>query len=132
MYNYHSSPALTNCIIWANSAGEARNQIWGGTVVNYSCIQGGWLGEGNIDQDPLFVNPGLYWPTEGLVSYWSFDEGAGTIAHDPAGDRWANIYGAQWTTGQVRGALSFDGWPDYVGVEHDPEQNITGDITISA
>jgi len=28
--------------------------------VNYSNIQGGREGEGNIDEDPLFVNPG-YW-----------------------------------------------------------------------
>ncbi len=28
--------------------------------VNYSNIQGGWEGEGNIDVDPLFANPG-YW-----------------------------------------------------------------------
>jgi hypothetical protein len=28
--------------------------------ITYSNIQGGWEGQGNIDIDPLFVNPG-YW-----------------------------------------------------------------------
>ena len=57
MYNHNSNPTLTNCIIWGNLAGEARDQIWGGAVINYSCIQGGWSGQGNIGADPYFADP---------------------------------------------------------------------------
>ena len=66
-----------------------------------------------------------------LVSWWMFDEGEGSTAYDSAGNNDGTIYGATWTTGQINGALSFDG-PDYVSVPHDPTMNITGDITISA
>jgi hypothetical protein len=51
----HSSAFLTNCILWGN----VPSQISSGTI-KYSNVQGGILGEGNIDVDPLFVEPG-YW-----------------------------------------------------------------------
>jgi len=47
------SPVLTNCILWDN----ARWQIVGGAAVSYSDVQDGWFGAGNIDADPLFVDP---------------------------------------------------------------------------
>ncbi len=49
------SPTVTNCILWNDSPDE----LSGGTpAVAYSNIQGGWPGTGNIDADPLFVDPG--------------------------------------------------------------------------
>ncbi len=71
------------------------------------------------------------WAMDGMVSYWKFDEGNGTIAYDSAGTNDGTIHGAAWTTGQIDGALSFDGSNDYVSVTHDPALDITGDITIS-
>ncbi len=49
-----------------------------------------------------------------LVAHWTFDEGSGTTAYDSAGSNDGTIYGAQWTSGQIGGALSFDGYGDYV------------------
>ncbi len=49
-------PILTNCILWNNTP----NEIPQNSTVTYSNIQGGWEGQGNIDDDPLFANPG-YW-----------------------------------------------------------------------
>ncbi len=46
-------PTLINCILWSNS----WFQIYGGAIVSYSDIEGGWEGEGNIDNDPLFADP---------------------------------------------------------------------------
>lgn len=51
------------------------------------------------------------------IAHWKFDEGAGTIAYDSAGDNDGIVYGAQWTTGQINGALEFDGVDDYVEVD---------------
>ena len=51
---------------------------------------------------------------QGLISHWKFDEGSGTTAYDSAGNNDGTVYGAQWTTGQIDGALSFDGVDDYV------------------
>jgi len=51
-------------------------------------------------------------PTEGLIGYWAFDEGAGDIAYDSVGDNHGTIYGAEWTTGKVGDALYFNGLND--------------------
>jgi hypothetical protein len=62
IYNqFKSYPILTNCILWDNSSDE----IVGGTsIVTYSNVRGGWPGEGNIDEDPCFADPG-YWDANG-------------------------------------------------------------------
>jgi len=74
------SPTITNCTIFGNIAGESGGGIsfahgpmtntivWGNTApkdpqiysswqeVSYCNIQGGWPGDYNIDEDPLFVD----------------------------------------------------------------------------
>ncbi len=50
-----------------------------------------------------------------LIAHWKFDEGSGDTAYDSAGDNNGTVYGAVWTSGQIDGALSFDG-NDYVDV----------------
>jgi len=48
--------SLINCILW-----DGGNEIWNNDrsifIVSYSNVQGGWSGEGNIDADPLFIDP---------------------------------------------------------------------------
>ncbi|MBN1841900.1 MAG: right-handed parallel beta-helix repeat-containing protein [Deltaproteobacteria bacterium] len=83
IYCYRSSPTITNCTITGNlNRGIYANDIYGagqfpvvtntivrenvgaeislysGTFIeiNYSNIEGGWTGTGNIDTDPLFVD----------------------------------------------------------------------------
>lgn len=56
---------------------------------------------------------------DAIVAWWSFDEGAGTVAGDPWGGNNGTIYGASQTEGIVRRALSFDG-NDYVRVPNSP------------
>jgi hypothetical protein len=53
---------------------------------------------------------------QGMISHWRFDEVSGTTAYDSAGSNDGTVYGAQWTTGHIDGALSFDGINDYVDV----------------
>ncbi|UCD85474.1 MAG: right-handed parallel beta-helix repeat-containing protein, partial [Deltaproteobacteria bacterium] len=55
MSNWNSSsPILTNCILWDDSPDE----ISGGTpIVTYSDIKGSYTGIGNINADPLFIDP---------------------------------------------------------------------------
>jgi hypothetical protein len=74
LYNYNSSPTITNCILWGDvrcedgvcNVSEIYNDQSNPTVT-YSNIQGGYPGEGNIDTDPLFVDPG-YWDDNGTPS----------------------------------------------------------------
>jgi len=60
---------MTNSILWNNRDEDGIDQdaqIWpDGTIdVTYSCVLGGWIGSGNISDDPLFVEPG-YWDAAG-------------------------------------------------------------------
>jgi hypothetical protein len=58
--NTGNNPIVTNCIFWGNRAISDARQIgnWHYCVplVTYSCVEGGYDGEGNIDADPLFVD----------------------------------------------------------------------------
>ncbi len=59
--NVPNVPVVTNCIFWGNTAHAGAKEIgnWHDcrTVVTYSCVEGGYEGEGNISADPLFVDP---------------------------------------------------------------------------
>jgi len=66
------------------------------------------------------------------ISHWKFDETSGTIALDCVGDNNGTVYGAEWTTGKIDGALSFDGVDDYVDCGTGPAITGTGTFTSSA
>ncbi len=52
------STTIVNTILWNNTAPDDP-QIYGtGLSVTCSDVEGGWPGTGNIDADPLFVDPG--------------------------------------------------------------------------
>jgi len=68
----------------------------------------------------------------GLVGYWKFDEGSGSIAYDSSGNNNnGTIHGANWTTGKIGNALHFDGDNNYVDCGNDTSLNITNAITIA-
>ncbi len=59
----YGAPMIVNCILWGNQAPAASEIFtsWGGSpMVTYSDVQGGWVGEGNIDEDPRFVSSKNY------------------------------------------------------------------------
>jgi hypothetical protein len=72
-------------------------------------------------EEPNLPNP---------VNWWKFDEGSGTIAYDSAGDNDGTVYGATWTTGQIDGALSFDGSGDYVALSNFTVSTNSGTIAL--
>lgn len=55
MFNYRSSPTVTNCILWGDTPYEIHNEN-SSPIVTYSDIQGGYSWAGNIDADPCFVD----------------------------------------------------------------------------
>jgi PKD repeat protein len=55
LHNYNSSPVVTNCILWGDEGGALGGDP---ATVAYSDVEGGYTGNGNIDADPLFGNPG--------------------------------------------------------------------------
>lgn len=50
---YYSTPTIVNSILWGNTP----DQITGDAKVSFSDIQDGYQGEGNIDIDPIFLDP---------------------------------------------------------------------------
>ncbi len=53
-------------------------------------------------------------PTSGLTGYWKLDDAADTNANDDAASNDGTLTnGPTWTTGQMTGAVNFDGVNDY-------------------
>ncbi|HNU52080.1 MAG TPA: immunoglobulin domain-containing protein, partial [Verrucomicrobiota bacterium] len=46
-----------NCIVWNNLPAHNDQQLFEPVSVNYCIVQGGYAGTGNLDADPLFVDP---------------------------------------------------------------------------
>jgi predicted outer membrane repeat protein len=51
---------LTNSILWGDTLNGEPDEIGGSPYVSYCDVEGGWYGTGNIDADPLFVDPNNY------------------------------------------------------------------------
>jgi hypothetical protein len=54
-------PFLKNCIVWDQGAETSPVlQLGDGPAIFYSCVQGGWAGQGNLTDDPCFASPGVW------------------------------------------------------------------------
>jgi len=52
------SAIVTNCILWLNKPQAIYPELLGSKIViTYNDVQGGWIGEGNINADPCFAGP---------------------------------------------------------------------------
>ncbi len=71
---------------------------------------------------------------DGLVGYWSFDEGVGTVAYDRSGNEntgtlsWSTL--PTWTVGKLWKSLSFSGW--YITIPSSPTLDNVTHVTVSA
>jgi len=54
---FSGNPMITNCILWGDTPQEIYVPGGDPVVVGYSDVQGGWPGAGNVNADPLFVDP---------------------------------------------------------------------------
>jgi hypothetical protein len=78
-----SNVAVVNSILWNNRQAAILATGTSAPTVQYSDIEGGWPGLGNIDTDPLFAQDG-YWAREGdpAVVLDPGDAGAVWVAGD--------------------------------------------------
>jgi hypothetical protein len=85
---------------------------------NYSVVVSNDFGGEESDLTEVLVKDAIL---NGLVGWWKFDEGSGTVAYDSSGNGNDGnlINGPTWTTGKIGGALSFDGVNDSLEVSED-------------
>jgi hypothetical protein len=57
MFNLSATPTLANCVLWGDWPDEIHETGGADTMVYYSDVQGGWSGPGNVNADPMFVDP---------------------------------------------------------------------------
>jgi hypothetical protein len=71
---------------------------------------------GSVESLRTLVDVNSTWSTDGLVGWWKFDDGSGTVAYDSSGNGYhGNLFnGPTWSSGKIDGALSFDGADDRV------------------
>ena len=92
----------------------------------------------NVFADASFVlYPGssFYWSWDSQNQYWwfsrfvAFDEGSGKVAEDSSGnDRYGEVGKAlKWIDGEFGKAVEFDGWQNYILIEHDDAFNLEAD-----
>jgi hypothetical protein len=57
LHRYPTTFNVENCIIYGNTTGSTNKQIAGlnNIKITNSNIEGGWAGDGNIDENPLFI-----------------------------------------------------------------------------
>lgn len=66
------------------------------------------------------------------IAHWRLDDGFGATASDAAGSHDGTLSGPSWATGQLGGALEFDGAFDYVLVGHQDDLSLTEEFTFAA
>ncbi len=54
---YSSSATVVNSVLWENRPNQITDDSYSPTIVTHCDVQYGWEGEGNIDADPLFIDP---------------------------------------------------------------------------
>ncbi len=82
-------PVLKNCILWGNSSEIEVEGFESYALVTYSIVEGGFVGIGNMDEDPLFVDqPPIGLGTEGDLHLKSGSPAidAGTVEGAPSID----------------------------------------------
>jgi hypothetical protein len=115
---FNSHPTLVNCII--ASEGNVFAIIASTATVSYSCLSGGYAGEGNIDEDPLFVSPteGYGSGYDGLTADWHLAEGSPCIDAGNPGEAYNDLDGSR----NDMGAYGWNGFPDYGITESDENE----------
>jgi hypothetical protein len=139
-----NDPGQSNGIqeFWIDGQLEARRaglnfvDTWTDYAINAIFLENYWnSGSPHLQEryfDNFVVSTQPIGPAGELIAHWTFDEGSGTIAYDSVGNNDGTIYGAQWTTGQIGGALSFDGNGDYVDIADNAALQLPWALTVTA
>jgi len=109
VFSLAESPVtLANSIVWGN--GSRAFLVYGakGPAVAYTCVAGGWPGQGNLDTDPLFSTGGSWAPgLDGSGPVWI----PGDYHLRSGAGRWDPVI-RQWVPDAVTGPCIDAGDPD--------------------
>jgi PKD repeat protein len=115
---FNSQPTIINSII--QSDGNVFAVIASTPTVLYTCLSGGYTGEGNIDEDPMFMVPsaGSGSGFDGMTADWQLADGSPCIdAGDPN-----PVYNDLDGTQNDMGAYGWNGFPEYNFTDSQPHQ----------
>ena len=107
--------------------------IWLCFEANYGYSQAANSFKTSLSGLPAHIKVVVSSPSEtGLVGYWNFDEGSGTIVADASGNgNTGTIHDCQWVDGKVGEALEFNGVDSYVSIPNSASLDINGNgITV--
>ncbi len=104
-----ATPAPSQRAVTLTTSSLSAGVVYTLTVSNVQDLAGNPIAAGSTADFELAGGD----PTPGLVAYWPFDAGSGTVATDHSGNGHTGflVNGTAWTAGP---ALSFDGANDYV------------------
>jgi len=125
---FNSQLTMNNSII--QSSGNVFYIIASTATVTYSCLTGGYTGEGNIDVDSMFVAPseGSGSDFDGMIANWQLAAGSECIdAGDPN-----EVYNDLDGTQNDMGAFGWNGFPDYGLTDIDPEDIVPAQVELKA
>lgn len=134
-----SSDVEISCISLVGGASSTVFERLTGETDQYGVIKFHLTSDPNAVQSLILLPSGesfIYKEPKNLIGYWSFDEGAGTIAKDNSGigndGTLINMnVSSAWVNGKMCGGLLFDGADDYVLIPAGGDLDVAGDFTIS-
>jgi hypothetical protein len=115
-YNIYSDSELLTIV-----TGTAYSDLYLTPDTSYAYTVSAFDAAGNTSDKTASVSSTTFTatpPDAGLVGWWKFDEGSGTIAHDSSGHGNDGIVlgTPNWTTGYIGGGLLFDGKTNLVRI----------------
>ena len=95
-------------------------------------LQVGWVNANGYFDNVKVFSVSQIPPLDGLMGYWNFDEGAGTIAADSSGNSNTGtlINNPVWVDGKSGKALSFNGENNYVQIPNSSSLDVTTQVTL--
>jgi len=117
---YGGVPVVCNSILYFNGTQPGGSQINAQRPqVTYSCVQGGFLGEGNASMDPLFARPGR-WTEPNDVNHPTRTWLAGDYHLQSKAGRWDPSVAASVTDESTSLCINAASPADPVGLEPQP------------
>jgi hypothetical protein len=127
-YKHHNGESMLNRLVLTKKKAAVAIALC--AIIAFSSIM-------ILQKSPTAQAAGIN-PHPGLVGWWRFDEGSGTIASDSSGNgNNGTLQGSplpNWVAGKYGDALSFDGTNDYVAAPSSSSLSSigAGDFTLAA